>query len=71
MAPRPLYVASAAKATWLNPDGEQAAASEAKKVWKLWGSKATAKVGVHVTDAKHVITPEDWERILDFADKNL
>ena len=71
VAPRPLYVASAAKATWLNPDGEQAAAAAARKVWKLWGSKATAKLGGHVTDAKHTIIPEDWDRILDFADKNL
>lgn len=71
VAPRPLYVASAAKATWLNPDGEQAAAAAARKVWKLWGSKAPSKLGGHVTDAKHTIIPEDWDRILDFADKNL
>ena len=34
-------------------------------------TEATAKLGGHVTDAKHTIIPEDWDRILDFADKNL
>lgn len=72
VAPRPLYVASASKAVWINPTGEQKAADEVRKIYRqLWGSKAVAKVGSHVSDSKHVIVPEDWTAILDFADKNL
>ena len=71
VAPRPLLVLSASQATWLNPVGEQKAAEAAAKVYGLWGRKALSKLGTHVSDEKHMVSPEDWSAILDFADKNL
>ena len=72
IAPRPLFVASAADALWLNPAGEQKAAAEARKVYtSLWGRKAGDRVGTLLRPGKHEVSPEDWEAVIAFAKKNL
>lgn len=69
VAPRALYVASAEEDRWADPHGEQLAAQEASKVWKLFGSKAAGKVGCHLRAGKHALTLEDWQHYVAFADK--
>lgn len=68
MAPRPVYVASAHGDRWADPAGEQIAAQEAVKVYRLFGKDAVKRVGHHIREGKHAITAEDWAHYLDFAD---
>jgi len=69
MAPRPVYVASASEDSWADPVGEGLAASEAAKVYSLWGRKAVQKIGRHIRPGKHDICLYDWEKYIEFADK--
>lgn len=71
MAPRPVYVASAKADLWADPEGEQMAAGEARKVYALFGKDAPEKVGSHLREGRHAITAEDWAHYLDFADRFL
>jgi dienelactone hydrolase len=83
MAPRPVYVASAAEDGWADPKGEFLAASHAGPVYKLYGLSGLETdvqpdldqpimndVGYHIRTGKHAVTEYDWERYLDFADKH-
>ena len=83
VAPRPLYVASAAKDQWADPRGEFLAAKHASKVYALLGQSAlegadfppsdqplTTTVGYHLRSGEHDVTAFDWAQYLDFADRH-
>jgi len=84
MAPRLVYVASASKDAWADPEGEFLACVHAGPVYKLFGLKGvgamampgvqeplhTGHIGHHIRDGKHNLTEYDWDRYMDFADKH-
>ena len=83
IAPRLLYVASATEDLWADPEGEFLSARLAGPVYKLYDRKGLAtkkmphpdtpvqegSIGYHLRTGKHDITPYDWDRYMDFADK--
>jgi hypothetical protein len=84
VAPRPLYIASAAEDLWADPKGEFLSAFHASPVYSLLGAGTfPAKeqppidkpvhgiIGYHIRSGKHDVTPFDWTAYLDFADKHL
>ncbi len=79
IAPRPVYVASASKDRWADPEGEFLATKMAAPAWgetlsKMPGAGESAgdgKVRYHLRDGKHNITEWDWERYLEAAKEHL
>ena len=84
IAPRPLYVASAAGDQWADPLGEFLSALGAEPVYALHGKTGLgvtampaldAPVGgtlrYHIRTGKHDIIAYDWAQYLDFADRHL
>jgi hypothetical protein len=84
IAPRPVYVASAAEDLWADPRGEFLGAKHAEPVYKLFGKEGLGvdqqppintpvgkTIGYHVRTGKHDVTAYDWEQYLNFADKHL
>lgn len=83
LAPRALYVASAEEDLWADPKGEFLSLAHAAPVYALYGlpgfkpgempavdSPATrGKVGYHIRKGPHNLTPYDWARYMDFADR--
>ncbi|HVZ66424.1 MAG TPA: acetylxylan esterase [Lacunisphaera sp.] len=82
IAPRPLYVASAADDRWSDPRGEFLATQAAGAVYALFGRAGLPAgdmpavgtpvgdaVRYHIRSGPHGMTAEDWSRYLDFADR--
>jgi hypothetical protein len=84
MAPRPVYVASAAEDLHADPRGEFLAVREASPVFALFGKRGLAgasfpppnhqlmaDLGYHVRTGPHDTTAYDWQQFLRFADAKL
>jgi len=84
IAPRPLYVASATKDLWADPQGEFLSAKNAEFVYSLYGKKGLmtneiptpdSPVGetirYHIRTGKHNILLYDWLQYIDFANQTL
>jgi hypothetical protein len=84
IAPRPVYVASAAEDLWADPKGEYLGAFHAGPVYRLYGKQPLESeqmpgihqpgmntVGYHVRAGKHDVTTYDWDRFMEHADKHM
>ena len=82
VAPRLLYVSSAAEDPWAGPRGEFAACALATPAWESYGKAGlvhhgfprvdhplhAGNIGYHVRSGFHDIIRYDWQNYLDFAD---
>jgi hypothetical protein len=84
IAPRPLYVGSAAEDHLSDPEGEFASAVLASAVYRFLGSSGldsttmpavgeavTGRVSYHIRPGKHDVTDYDWQKYLAFLDTYL
>jgi pimeloyl-ACP methyl ester carboxylesterase len=83
IAPRLVYVASAAEDTWADPKNEFLATIHAGPVYELFGLKGVdakgfpavdsplqaGRIGYHVRSGKHNLTSYDWQQFMNFADR--
>ena len=67
IAPRPVYISSAADDLWSDPKGEQLGADGAKPVYALYGKEA--HMAYHTRKGPHAILPYDWEQFMKFMKK--
>lgn len=84
IAPRLVCIASASKDDWAGPEGEYYSGILASPAWKLYGKKGLVADGFpppdkplqegcisyHLRTGKHDLTPYDWARYMDFADRH-
>lgn len=84
IAPRPLYVASAAADLWADPRGEFLSGLEVGSVYRLFGNQGliseqmpepggviSGRVSYHLRPGRHDLTLWDWNRFMDVADRAL
>ena len=83
IAPRAVYVASKSEDLWADPRGEFLSLSHASPVYALWGFAPIAADamppldtpivagprGYHIHTGAHNLTPADWMRFVDFAER--
>ena len=82
LAPRPVYVTSAADDLWADPRGEYLSLVEATPVYELLGQKGMTqrevpalnqpslegRMGYHIRPGAHGLVAYDWEKFLDFCE---
>lgn len=81
IAPRPVYIASAANDAHADPQGEFESGLYASTVYQLLGKDGmashvmpplnapiTSTIGYHIRPGDHDVKLYDWQRFLDFAD---
>ena len=85
MAPRPVYVASASKDKWADPEGEYLSLLNSGSVYLLFGydviqstsipmmdePRWKGQMGYHIREGKHDVTMMDWQHYLGFANLHL
>ena len=84
IAPRPVYIASAAEDGWADPRGEYLSGYHAARVYNLYSPTSfdidmpginsplkDKRIGYHIRSGLHNITEYDWQQYLDFADIHL
>lgn len=85
IAPRAVYVASASEDLWADPKGEFLSLAHASPAYELYGFKGISveqlpavntpvvadRMAYHIREGGHALTPYDWHRYMDFADKVL
>lgn len=69
IAPRLVYVASGSNDAWAGPKAEKAAWDAAHDLYRAY--RLEDRMGYHCHEGIHKLRPDDWERFMDFADKNL
>ncbi len=81
IAPRAVYVASAADDLWADPKGQYLALKESQPVFNLYGIETNLPIempkineqvirphmGFHNREGKHNMTPYDWQQFINFA----
>jgi len=83
IAPRPIYIASAAEDLWADPKGEFLAGVYASPVYQLYGLKGLETnampplntpvmnhIGYHIRSGVHDVTDYDWKNYITFAKKH-
>ena len=68
IAPRRVYVASAAEDSWADPLSEQTAAEAAREVFAKLGLPRSF-IGSHVRPGGHALARQDWLHYMDYIDK--
>ena len=86
IAPRIVSIGSAEEDLWANPKAEMLAAKNASVAWESLGERGLVnipneaqigvnyhdgKVGYYVREGRHCLSRNDWNRFLDFFDKNI
>lgn len=84
IAPRLAYITSATEDCYADPKGEFLAGVAASDYYRLFGKEGIGTtempapkvplhgdIGYYLRVGEHSITPENWDAILDFADKRL
>ena len=84
VAPRLLAIASASEDNWAGQQGEFQTGKFASPAWELYGQRGLVgkafpgadkplqdgSISYHMRTGEHNLTPYDWDRYMDFADRN-
>ena len=85
VCPRLVYVGSGSEDEWAGPEGEYESAKRASDLWRAYGKRGLpmsrypepgtwsddGSVGYMLRMGPHALTPWNWDRILDFADRHM